>query len=174
VEFQRDCELAMERKYQQALKGWEASLADSPTRTAEEIASLVAYFGCIYFADDIDAGRSPTLHSTCSHSSTRSSSGLACVRRCCSLAQSENEMGRLVCRGERVKPHVLRHDSPNLDSVNAGKTRGLSPMDWPTFDWQGFLAVEACMINFARECFSTYFLFIPSRHGEYLLIMNIM
>ncbi|KAJ7699837.1 hypothetical protein B0H14DRAFT_3528293 [Mycena olivaceomarginata] len=29
--------LAMEREHQQALKGWEASLSDSPTRTAEEI-----------------------------------------------------------------------------------------------------------------------------------------
>jgi hypothetical protein len=38
-EFQKDCELAMEREYQQALKGWEASLADSPTRTPEEIAA---------------------------------------------------------------------------------------------------------------------------------------
>jgi hypothetical protein len=38
-EFQEDCELAMDREHHQALKGWEASLADSPTRTPEEIAS---------------------------------------------------------------------------------------------------------------------------------------
>ncbi|KAJ7809288.1 hypothetical protein B0H14DRAFT_3481579 [Mycena olivaceomarginata] len=37
-EFRQDYELAMEREYQQALKGWEASLSDTPTRTAEEIA----------------------------------------------------------------------------------------------------------------------------------------
>lgn len=36
-DFKRECETAMEREYQQALKGWEASLADSLTRTAEEI-----------------------------------------------------------------------------------------------------------------------------------------
>jgi hypothetical protein len=39
LEFKNDCEVAMEREYQQALKGWEASLADSPTKTPEEIAS---------------------------------------------------------------------------------------------------------------------------------------
>jgi hypothetical protein len=38
-EFQRECELTMEREHQQALKGWEASLADSLTRLPEEIAS---------------------------------------------------------------------------------------------------------------------------------------
>jgi hypothetical protein len=37
--FQRECEVAMEREYQQKLKAWEASLADSPTRSAEEIAA---------------------------------------------------------------------------------------------------------------------------------------
>jgi hypothetical protein len=37
--FQKDCELAMEREYQQALKGWEASLSDSPARSPEEIAA---------------------------------------------------------------------------------------------------------------------------------------
>jgi hypothetical protein len=102
VEFQQDCELAMEREYQQALKGWEASLSDTPTRTAEEIAALVTYPMCIQVADAnlIDAGHSPTQHSTCNHSSTRSSSGSGCVRRYCLLGQSENEMARSVCKGE--------------------------------------------------------------------------
>jgi hypothetical protein len=103
VEFQRDCKLAMEHKHQQVLKGWEASLLDSPTRTAEEIAVLVTYSVCIQVTDAIhriDTGHPPTRHSICNHSSTRSSSGLGCVRRCCSLGQSENGTARSVCRGE--------------------------------------------------------------------------
>jgi hypothetical protein len=78
-EFQRDCELALEREYQQVLKGWEASLSDSPTRTAEEIAALVIYFLCILVADAVDIGHSLTRHSTCSHSSTPSRTGLGCA-----------------------------------------------------------------------------------------------
>jgi hypothetical protein len=37
--FQRECEVAMEREYQQKLKACKASLANSPTRSAEEIAA---------------------------------------------------------------------------------------------------------------------------------------
>ncbi|KAJ7817253.1 hypothetical protein B0H14DRAFT_3474731 [Mycena olivaceomarginata] len=54
AEFQRDCEFAMEREYQQAVKGWEASLSDSPTRTAEEIASTFAN-AVFYLQPFIDA-----------------------------------------------------------------------------------------------------------------------
>jgi hypothetical protein len=165
-EFRQDCELAMECEYQQALKGWEASLSDTPTRTAEEIAALVVtYLVCIQVADTI---RRTFTNAAFYLQPTRSSSVSGCVRRCCSLGQSENEMARSVCRGESTAAMQLRHNSHNLDSVNAGKTRGLSAVDWPTFDWQGFSAVEACMINFARECFSTcFYLFISTDH-EYL------
>jgi hypothetical protein len=41
-------------------------------------------------------------------------------------------------------------------SVHVGKTKGLSEVDWPAFDWQGFLKVESIMCAFAAECFSTY------------------
>jgi hypothetical protein len=37
--FQHECTLELEREYQQRLKAWEASLADSPTRTPEEMAA---------------------------------------------------------------------------------------------------------------------------------------
>ncbi|KAJ7806241.1 hypothetical protein B0H14DRAFT_2610579 [Mycena olivaceomarginata] len=37
--FQHECQLAMEREHQEDLRGWEASLADSPTKTPEEIAA---------------------------------------------------------------------------------------------------------------------------------------
>jgi hypothetical protein len=40
-EFKQECQLALEREYQQVVKAWEASLADSPTRTADEIAAYV-------------------------------------------------------------------------------------------------------------------------------------
>jgi hypothetical protein len=36
--FRHECELAMVREHEQAVKAWEASLADSPTRSPEEIA----------------------------------------------------------------------------------------------------------------------------------------
>jgi hypothetical protein len=38
-EFQGEVKAAAEREYQLALVGWKASLADSPTRTAEEMAT---------------------------------------------------------------------------------------------------------------------------------------
>ncbi|KAJ6556066.1 hypothetical protein B0H19DRAFT_1376963 [Mycena capillaripes] len=41
-EFRKECEIAMEREHKIAIKGWEESLADSPTRTPEEIASTLA------------------------------------------------------------------------------------------------------------------------------------
>ncbi|KAJ7772153.1 hypothetical protein B0H14DRAFT_3164805 [Mycena olivaceomarginata] len=40
-EFQRECELAMEREYQATVRAWEASLADSPNQTAEEMAATL-------------------------------------------------------------------------------------------------------------------------------------
>jgi hypothetical protein len=38
-EFQRECEVAKEREHDQAVAAWKASMADSPSRTPEEIAS---------------------------------------------------------------------------------------------------------------------------------------
>jgi hypothetical protein len=37
-EFRHEVEVAFKREYQQNVRTWEASLADSPMRTAEEIA----------------------------------------------------------------------------------------------------------------------------------------
>jgi hypothetical protein len=37
--FKHECDLVYEREYQMLLKGWEASLSDSPIQTAEEIAA---------------------------------------------------------------------------------------------------------------------------------------
>jgi hypothetical protein len=37
--FKEECQAGLEREYQQTLKGWEASLAESPTRTPEEFAA---------------------------------------------------------------------------------------------------------------------------------------
>ncbi|KAJ7255784.1 hypothetical protein B0H12DRAFT_1232953, partial [Mycena haematopus] len=41
-EFKQECEVRLEREYQAEVKAWEASLADSPTRTADEIAATLA------------------------------------------------------------------------------------------------------------------------------------
>ncbi|KAJ7711945.1 hypothetical protein B0H14DRAFT_3524242 [Mycena olivaceomarginata] len=53
-DFKHECETAMEREYQQALKGWEASLADSPTRTAEEITATLEN-ATLYLQPFVDA-----------------------------------------------------------------------------------------------------------------------
>ncbi|KAJ6530770.1 hypothetical protein B0H19DRAFT_1082481 [Mycena capillaripes] len=39
--LKKECEIVVEREYQEALKAWNALLADSPTRTAEEIAATL-------------------------------------------------------------------------------------------------------------------------------------
>ncbi|KAJ7702937.1 hypothetical protein B0H16DRAFT_1748003 [Mycena metata] len=40
-EFRKECELALEREYTENVKAWEQSLADSPTRTPDEIAATL-------------------------------------------------------------------------------------------------------------------------------------
>lgn len=51
-----------------------------------------------------------------------------------------------------------------MRSVHAGVTKGIAPMKWHAYDWQGFQEVERSMLGFARECFCTYNLHI-TRHG---------
>ncbi|KAJ7028994.1 hypothetical protein C8F04DRAFT_1265389 [Mycena alexandri] len=41
-----------------------------------------------------------------------------------------------------------------VQSVHAGKTKGLAPQKWPEHDWLGFQEVERIMCNFGKECFS--------------------
>ncbi|KAK7020804.1 hypothetical protein R3P38DRAFT_3547991 [Favolaschia claudopus] len=40
--FQHECEVAAEEEYKEAIEGWRASLADSPTRTPEQMAAGLA------------------------------------------------------------------------------------------------------------------------------------
>ncbi|KAF7357239.1 hypothetical protein MSAN_01318900 [Mycena sanguinolenta] len=51
-------------------------------------------------------------------------------------------------------PIGIREGRIGVQSVHAGKTKGLAPVNWPDFDWAGFKKVEDIMITFARECFS--------------------
>ncbi|KAJ6447364.1 hypothetical protein C8R47DRAFT_1231465 [Mycena vitilis] len=97
--FKTECEAAFEREHQIAVRGWEASLADSPVRTAEEAASALAN-AAYYLQPFVDAIQ------------------------------------------ER------------FGIVHSGQTKGLAPVNWPTFDWKGFSEVEKSMIAFGRECFS--------------------
>jgi hypothetical protein len=39
LEFQWECELAKEHKHEQTVVAWQASMADSPSRTPEDITS---------------------------------------------------------------------------------------------------------------------------------------
>ncbi|KAK7050158.1 hypothetical protein R3P38DRAFT_3173224 [Favolaschia claudopus] len=41
-----------------------------------------------------------------------------------------------------------------VQSVHAGVTRGLAPVNWPTFDWRGFQDVETSMVGFAKEVYT--------------------
>ncbi|KAJ7350498.1 hypothetical protein DFH08DRAFT_806552 [Mycena albidolilacea] len=119
-DFKRECETAMEREYQQALKGWEASLADSPTRTAEEIVATLEN-AALYLQLFVDA-----------------------IQQRFGMCASIFLVGPVGMRGGRV----------GVRSVHAGKTKGLSALNWPQFDWRGFQAVETSMAAFATECYS--------------------
>ncbi|KAJ6478375.1 hypothetical protein C8R45DRAFT_934145 [Mycena sanguinolenta] len=50
-------------------------------------------------------------------------------------------------------PIGIRGGRIGVQSVHAGKIKGLSPANWPTFDWAGFCKVENTMITFAKQCF---------------------
>ncbi|KAJ7809734.1 hypothetical protein B0H14DRAFT_2607888 [Mycena olivaceomarginata] len=52
-----------------------------------------------------------------------------------------------------ARPIGIRRGKIGVQSVHAGSTKGLVPINWPDFDWQGFAEVKRCMISFARECF---------------------
>ncbi|KAJ7165444.1 hypothetical protein C8R43DRAFT_946136 [Mycena crocata] len=52
--FQEEVREALEREYKMAVKGWEASLADSPTRTPEEMAATLAN-AAFYLQPFVDA-----------------------------------------------------------------------------------------------------------------------
>ncbi|KAJ7870631.1 hypothetical protein B0H14DRAFT_3573811 [Mycena olivaceomarginata] len=118
--FQRECEVAMEREYQQTLKAWEASLADSPTRSAEEIAATLEN-AAFYLQPFVDA-----------------------IQERFGMCASILLAGPIGIRGGRI----------GVQSVHAGVTKGLAPVNWPTFDWKGFQEAEKSMIGFARECYS--------------------
>lgn len=100
-EFRKECELAMEREYAESLKAWEQSLADSPTRTPEEISAYVvwAYVGAEELTSAIE--RWITRHIICSPLWTPSSSGLECARRCCYADRWGSEEVGLWCRGKK-------------------------------------------------------------------------
>ncbi|KAJ7876649.1 hypothetical protein B0H13DRAFT_1893562 [Mycena leptocephala] len=117
--FQHECELANEREYQQMIKAWELSLADSPTRTAEEIAATLEN-AAFYLQPFVDA-----------------------IQERFGMCTSILLAGPIGIRGGKI----------GMQSVHAGKTKGLAPANWPKYDWQGFQDVEKSMISFARECF---------------------
>ncbi|KAK7020803.1 hypothetical protein R3P38DRAFT_3547985, partial [Favolaschia claudopus] len=51
-------------------------------------------------------------------------------------------------------PVGMRGGMIGVQSVHAGQTKGLAPMNWPTYDWKGFEQVERSMISFAKECYT--------------------
>ncbi|KAJ7040783.1 hypothetical protein C8F04DRAFT_1309654 [Mycena alexandri] len=120
LEFQKECEVALEREYAESLEAWEQSMADSPTRTPDEIAATLDN-AAYYLQPFVDA--------------IQQRFGMCATVLLC---------GPVGKRGGRVM----------MQSVHAGKTKGLAPQNWPEFDWLGFQEVERIMCNFGRECFS--------------------
>ncbi|KAJ7888647.1 hypothetical protein B0H14DRAFT_3714875 [Mycena olivaceomarginata] len=118
--FREEIELAAEREYQQAVKAWEVSLADSPTRTPEEMAATLA--NAAYYLQPFAEA----------------------IQQRFGMCVSILLCGPIGERGGRV----------GVQSIHAGETRGVAPMDWPVFDWQGYMEVEARMIEFGSQCFS--------------------
>ncbi|KAJ7058603.1 hypothetical protein C8F01DRAFT_1304260 [Mycena amicta] len=118
--FRDEVELAAEREYQQTVKAWEASLADSPTRTPEEMAATLANAAYYLrpFAEAIQQWFGMCVS----------------ILLCGPIGEREGRIG--------------------VQSIHAGQTRGVAPIDWPTFDWQGYLDVETHMIEFGTQCFS--------------------
>ncbi|KAJ7048760.1 hypothetical protein C8F01DRAFT_1379496 [Mycena amicta] len=118
--FRDEVELAAEREYQQTVKAWEASLADSPTRTPEEMAATLA--NAAYYLRPFAEAIQQRFGMCVS------------ILLCGPIGEREGRIG--------------------VQSIHAGQTRGVAPMDWPTFDWQGYLDVETRMIEFGTQCFS--------------------
>ncbi|KAJ7712788.1 hypothetical protein B0H16DRAFT_1479102, partial [Mycena metata] len=118
-EFQKECEVAMEREYAESLRAWEQSLADSPTRTPEEISATQENAG-YYLQPFVNA--------------IQERFGMCATVLLC---------GPVGKRGGRVM----------VQSVHAGKTKGLAPQTWPEYDWLGFQEVERAMINFGKNVF---------------------
>lgn len=59
-------------------------------------------------------------------------------------------------RSSAVLPIVTVRLTRDVYSVHAGVTKGLAPVNWPTFDWKGFQEAEKSMIGFARECYCMF------------------
>ncbi|KAJ6528204.1 hypothetical protein B0H19DRAFT_1274998 [Mycena capillaripes] len=118
--FKQECEMSMEREYQSLLKGWEASLSDSPTKTPEEIAATLAN-AAYYLQPFVDA-----------------------IQQRFGMCASVLLCGPIGIRGGRI----------GMQSVHAGATKGLAPVNWPNHDWQAFSEVEKSMISLAKDCFS--------------------
>ncbi|KAJ7136478.1 hypothetical protein C8R43DRAFT_1132379 [Mycena crocata] len=120
VGFQEEVKEALEREYKVAIKGWEASLADSPTRTPEEMAATLEN-AAFYLQPFVDAIME--RFGMC-----------ASVFLCGPMGKNGGAIG--------------------MQSVHAGKTKGLAPVSWPLFDRVGFSELEKSMVAFGRDCFS--------------------
>ncbi|KAJ7780817.1 hypothetical protein DFH07DRAFT_765303 [Mycena maculata] len=118
--FKEDLKLQRDKEWTAAVKGWEASLADSPTRMAEEIATNLEN-AAFYLQPFVDA-----------------------------IMERFGMVAAVLLAG----PIGKRGGTIGMQSVHAGVTKGLGPVNWPEFDKLGFAEVEKSMVAFARECFS--------------------
>ncbi|KAJ7828220.1 hypothetical protein B0H14DRAFT_3466418 [Mycena olivaceomarginata] len=143
AEFRHEVEVAFEHEYQQNLRAWEVSLADSPTRSPEEIAATLEN-AAYYLQPFVDAIQ-------------QRFGMVATVLLCGPVGMRGGRIGmqRWVVVDALI---TIRHNTHAVtftqNSVHAGATLGVAPVDWPTSDWQGFQDVERSMVGFASKCFT--------------------
>ncbi|KAJ7023337.1 hypothetical protein C8F04DRAFT_1193589 [Mycena alexandri] len=123
--------------FEASVKAWEASLADSPSRTPEEYnASL------------------KTAAILLQRSATRFSSAMAVVCHCLLCGPIGENGGDVLKCGGGFLCATDKHRLTAYLSIHSGKTRDLLENDWPRHDPDGFTAAEASMVNFAHSVFT--------------------
>ncbi|KAJ7800792.1 hypothetical protein B0H14DRAFT_2615899 [Mycena olivaceomarginata] len=106
--FRHECQVACEQEYLNAVRAWELSLADSPSRTPQEMSAALEN-AVFYLQPFVDA-----------------------IQEKFGMCASILLAGPIGIRGGKI----------GVQSVHAGSTKGLAPVNWPDFNWQGFAEVE--------------------------------
>jgi hypothetical protein len=96
--FQAEVKATLEKEYQASLAGWKSSLADSPTKSPEE---MNAYVSEVQDMPNLTGslGLYKMQPSICNLTWMRSKSASGCVRRCFWPVRSGHGGGRLGCEG---------------------------------------------------------------------------
>ncbi|KAJ7897381.1 hypothetical protein B0H13DRAFT_2337915 [Mycena leptocephala] len=136
-EFQAEVERARDKYHAAMLKAWEDSLADSPSKTPEELdGALKNAAHYLKPFSDAMAEKYGMCVSILLCGPIGSRGGRVEMRRCVKV----------------ISQWMLETEAKG--SVHSGKTKGLVRKDWPLHDPMGFRAVETSMVEFAHNVFS--------------------